>query len=107
MSQFGSSGSKRLKSVILMQHLAGPEHGDHRESSSGPDPDSDPNKPTVYCNNSNSKHSRFSRKGDKPKGDLPFYFFALLNREKAERKEEKKVGKRTKEMTPPLKFKLQ
>ncbi|XP_059453755.1 uncharacterized protein LOC132184222 isoform X2 [Corylus avellana] len=49
-------------------NLAGPEqHGDHRESSSGPDPDSDPNKPTVYCNNSNSKHSRFSRKGDKPK----------------------------------------
>ncbi|KAB1220233.1 hypothetical protein CJ030_MR3G017057 [Morella rubra] len=47
-------------------HLAGPEHGDHRESSSGPDLDPDSNKPAAHITTTN-KHSRFLRKGDKVK----------------------------------------
>ncbi|KAK9269827.1 hypothetical protein L1049_025400 [Liquidambar formosana] len=42
----------------ISQHLAG---HDHHEISSGPDPNPDPNKPTVH------KNSRLSRKGDKGK----------------------------------------
>jgi hypothetical protein len=86
-------GFEAFEICDLMQHLAGPEHGDHRESSSGPDPDSDPNKPTVHYNNSISKHSRFSRNGDKPKGALRFHVFALSTKKK-HRKLEKEERKR-------------
>ena len=65
-----------LKSDLL-QHLAGHE-GDfsHHENWSGPDPDSDPN--NLAVTNKNKKHTRFSRKGDKAKGTVNFWFYFVL-----------------------------
>ncbi|XP_040995611.1 uncharacterized protein LOC121241829 [Juglans microcarpa x Juglans regia] len=46
-------------------HLAGTDHGDHHESSSGPDLDPGPNKRTGH--NNYNKHSRFFSKGENAK----------------------------------------
>lgn len=59
-----------------MQHLAGTDHGDHHDSSSGPDLDPDPNKRTGL--NNYNKHSRFFSKGENAKGIVQvLHIFAI------------------------------
>lgn len=62
-----------------MQHLARTDHGDHHESSSGPDLDPDSNKRTGPNYN---KHSRFFNKGENAKGSVQVNIFALWKERK-------------------------